>query len=97
MHFDLNFKSLFAIITILFLCSCATLSEKKLATMTISERWNLIRNGLTQQQVIKILGTPSSKQKWSDQTTFEYYKDSTCNVTFGSDGRVWSYNSPKFK
>jgi len=53
--------------------------------------WNKMQNNLTKDIVESILGPPNSYKRWSGQTTWRYRNG---KVTFGTDGRVWSFYGP---
>ncbi|MFK7797831.1 MAG: hypothetical protein AB8E82_10290 [Aureispira sp.] len=60
---------------------------------TRAEQWVAIRSGMNMDEVVALLGEPSSVKQWSGNTQFTY-ECFTCTVTFDRYGKVWAWNSP---
>ena len=65
------------------------------APATRVEQWIAIQEGMTMDEVVALLGEPSSVKQWSGNTRFTY-ECFNCTVTFDRFGRVWAWHSPEF-
>ncbi|WMX13306.1 MULTISPECIES: hypothetical protein [unclassified Aureispira] len=87
----------FIFLLFLFLHSCDLSpqgpSDEALSKMTRSEKWASLEKGMSQENVLRILGKPSSQKVWSGQTTYKF-ECFTCSATFSEDGELWSWFGP---
>jgi outer membrane protein assembly factor BamE (lipoprotein component of BamABCDE complex) len=68
--------------------------EEEERPTTRAEQWIAIREGMTMDEVVAVLGEPNSVKQWSGNTRFTY-ECFNCTVTFDRLGRVWAWNSPE--
>lgn len=91
----MNIKiGLFLLFSMLVSCGPAVPSDAELAQMTRSEKWACLKQGMKEQDVLRILGKPTKKKQWSGQTTYTF-ECFLCTVTFNERAKLWAWNSPE--
>ncbi|MBL4648159.1 MAG: hypothetical protein JKY03_00380 [Aureispira sp.] len=94
-------KYLIYLVLFLFLlqsCNSAPLgpSDQELSTMTRFEKWASLEAGMSEENVFRILGEPSSKRVWAGQTSYKF-ECFTCKTTFNKNNELWSWFGPSEK
>lgn len=56
-------------------------------------QWAAIKIGMTEEEVVAILGVPTSKSYWGGSIIYKY-ECHLCKVTFNEEGKVWTWSSP---
>lgn len=56
-------------------------------------QWAAVKKGMTEAEVIAILGVPNSKRHWAGNVIYKY-ECHLCRVTFNEQGKVWTWSSP---
>ncbi|MGH1334532.1 MAG: hypothetical protein ACRBFS_00275 [Aureispira sp.] len=61
---------------------------------TRAAQWAAIKEGMTEEEVVGILGEPKSKKHWSGNIDYKY-ECFHCKVVFNERGKVWAWHSPE--
>jgi outer membrane protein assembly factor BamE (lipoprotein component of BamABCDE complex) len=69
--------------------------EKTAPNSDRAKQWAALQKGMTQKEVVALLGRPTEQNSWAGQITYTF-ECHNCTVTFNERGRVWAWNSPGF-
>jgi len=68
-------------------------SDHALNTMNRFEKWESLEAGMSEKNVFRILGKPSSKKVWGGQTSYKF-ECFSCKATFNEKDELWSWFGP---